>query len=133
MEAPILRSVPKAKKRKKTKLKTLFKKAERLWSLYIRDRDKACVICGTKKNLTNGHLITRSKKSVFFDPKNSNCQCTSCNYKHEFNPEIYTAWFLNKYGLEEYNSLCQKSESIKKWTEDELLTLINECEWATRR
>ena len=114
-------SMAKRKKRKKrTPFKIAWDKAEKAHSLHIRERDKACVTCGSSQNLTNGHLITRSKKSIFFDSKNCNCQCRGCNLKHEFNPEIYTQWFINRYGLVEYHDLIRRGNETKKWTKEEL-------------
>ena len=113
---------------RKLTYKGLFKKAASAWSRYIRYRDGQCVTCGSKTQLQCGHLITRSKKSIFFDPENCNVQCAKCNIKHEYNPEIYTAWFINRFGLSRYNDLILRGNQTKKWTDEELREIIAKCE-----
>ena len=108
----------------KSKSQKLLKEADRVFSLFIRKRDKKCVICGTTERLQNGHLIKRGKKSVRFDEKNCNCQCSSCNVKHNHYPEHYTNWFVSKYGLKEYQSLIKKSAEIKQFKVYELEEII---------
>ena len=115
----------KKKKRKKlTPFPTLIKKANKVFNKFIRERDGQCVTCGTRNDLTCSHLITSGKKSVRYDTTNCNCQCKSHNFQHEWNPEIYTAWWINKYGLTAYNELIARSNMIKKFTREELEKII---------
>lgn len=111
-----------------TKRKKLVSKLDKVFSLYIRNRDKKCVTCGKTEGLTNGHLITRAKYSVRWSEVNSNCQCRGCNMLHEYQPERYTNWFLNKYGLKKYQSLILESNKIKKYSDTELEGLIKKYE-----
>ena len=113
-----------SKKSTERQLKTLSNRLDIVFSKWIRKRDGRCVVCGQTYVLQNGHLITRGVKSLRWDEKNCNCQCSGCNYRHEFRPEIYTAWFVAKYGTEEYMELVRRSKKIKKWTIDELKELI---------
>lgn len=109
---------------KKPKTSKLLKEADRVFSLFIRNRDKRCVCCGSTYNLQNGHLIKRGKKAVRFDEKNCNCQCRSCNYKHNQYPEYYTRWFIFKYGKNEYDKLIERSIPLKQFTVSELEEII---------
>ena len=109
---------------KKPTLPKLLKKADKVFSLYIRNRDKKCVCCGATENLQNGHLIKRGRKSIRFHEKNCNCQCASCNIKHNHYPEFYTNWFIKKYGQAEYEALIEQSKELKKFTIMELEELI---------
>ena len=106
-------SKPKPIKVKKTDRKKLIKRLDSIVREIVLLRDGRCVICGKLDNLQCGHLITRGKHSVRWDLKNCHVQCSGCNLKHEFYPEIYTQWFLNKYGLVEYEALCRRSEGSK--------------------
>lgn len=99
-----------AKKSEKTKVKD---ELDRVFSLFIRARDKKCVQCGKTYNLTNGHLISRRKLETRWCEMNCNCQCTGCNLSHEYNREPYTIWFIDKYGSDEYKKLYEKSRNLK--------------------
>lgn len=99
---------------KLTPVKSLKKKADVLMSLYIRKRDKRCVLCGTTLKLQCGHLISRRKNSVRWDDVNCNCQCWGCNLRHNQWPEYYTNWFIKEYGQSMYEDLVDRSQKIIK-------------------
>lgn len=106
-------SKPKPKRRKRTERKKLIASLDKITREIVLVRDGRCVTCGKVENLQCGHLITRARYGVRWDLLNCNVQCSGCNFRHEYNPEIYTRWFLNKYGQAEYESLCNKSENGK--------------------
>lgn len=108
----------------KTNKKKLIAKLDRLVSEYVRKRDKRCVTCNATSGLTCSHLISRVSMPVRFNLQNCNAQCKSCNYLHEYRPERYTQWWINKYGLEAYENIVAKSKEIKHFTEEELESLI---------
>lgn len=116
--------------KQKSQRKRLIKRLDDLTREIVLVRDQRCVTCGKIENLQCGHLITRAKYGVRWDLKNCNVQCQGCNFRHEYNPEIYTRWFLNKYGLEEYQSLCQRSENGKYSIDDleEILFQLTEVQ-----
>lgn len=113
---------------KEKQRKKLIKKCDELVSLIVRKRDGKCVVCGSTQNLTCGHLITRNCKIIRWELTNNNCQCRSCNFTHEFRPERYTSWWVNKYGLDAYNELVRLSNQTKKWTVFELEDLKKNLE-----
>jgi len=123
----------KTRKTKKTARQRAIKKADDAFSLYIRTRDKRCVLCGKETELTAGHLITRSRWSVRYDEDNVFCQCTSCNLKHEYYPEIFTAWYISRFGEKKYEELVIKSQQPKKYTTQELLELAEYYKEKTRK
>ena len=108
-----------------TERKKLVKKLDKIFSEYIRARDKRCVICGTTKNLQAGHLITRAVYATRWDENNVFAQCRSCNYTHEYRPEIFTSWYIEKFGVEKYVDLNIKAQKIVKYKNGDLETLIN--------
>lgn len=122
------RVVKRKKRVKLPKLSTLMRKADSLFSQFIRVRDKKCVLCGTVKNLTAGHLIKRGKKSVRFDETNVNCLCSVCNYKDNFEHDIYVAWWLRQYGSTPYQDLVDRSRIMKKVTREWLNQIITKYE-----
>lgn len=118
MKFPKPVSKPKKKRRlprtRKTPVGKLKRLADSLMSKYIIARDKKCVTCGVAVGLTNSHLITRGKNSVRWDDVNCNCQCYSCNLRHEYYPEYYTKWFIQNYGQAMYEDLVDRSQKLVK-------------------
>ncbi len=108
------------KKRKKETRKSLVKDLDRAFSNFIIKRDGSCVICGKTEVLAAGHLISRSCYAVRWDERNVFVQCRGCNMLHEFRPERFTMWFLDKHGLEAYRSLCADSKVQRKISNLEL-------------
>lgn len=123
-------------KKKRVKLesyKSLVQKADKAFSLYIRQKyNNTCVTCGSKKNPTCSHLISRTKRSVRWHVMNAVTQCAPCNFKHEYYPEALTQWWINENGLSAYNILIIRSNQVKKHTRDELKEIIRLCEEATK-
>ena len=109
---------PKKKPIKKSKL---IKECDDLVSKIVRLREGRCITCGTNKNLTCSHLIKRGRASVRFDLDNCNCQCASCNFKHNHYPEFYTDWFVSTKGVELYHDLFERSWQTKNWKIPELI------------
>jgi hypothetical protein len=107
-------------RKKKSPRKAAVKYADDQMSLYIRARDKRCVLCGKRENLTNGHLITRGKYSTRWLEKNCYCQCTGCNCLHEYQPERFTLWWIGKHSIEEYEEMVLESNTPKKFSTAEI-------------
>jgi 5-methylcytosine-specific restriction endonuclease McrA len=115
------------KRRKTTERKKLIKQLDQVVrEIVFQDDPHYCVTCGKTSNLQLGHLITRSRYGTRWDLMNCHIQCSGCNYRHEFQPEIYTRYFLNRYGEQEYNNLCHRAETQGKFTIDELETKLME-------
>lgn len=110
---------------KKTPIGTLKRKADKLMSQYIIARDKKCVICGSTKQLNNGHLISRRCNSVRWDDVNCNCQCYPCNFLHTHRPERYTQWFIKNYGSLMYEDLVDRSKRLVKVNREYLEDIIS--------
>lgn len=103
----------------------LVKEADRVFSLWIRKRDgNRCVQCGSREQLTCGHIISRRIQSVRFDEYNCHCQCWGCNSGHRYWPHKYTAWYVEKFGRESYLRLVERSRSLKQWKSNNLRELI---------
>jgi len=82
----------KAKAKKANSVSSLTKKADKLYSEYIRKRDAIwttwtldriiCITCWETKDYIQfdcGHFVTRANKSTRWDYLNSNAQCKVCN------------------------------------------------------
>lgn len=118
---------------KKPKRSTLVKKADTIFSQYIRKRYAdnngfvECFTCGKKdhwKNLQCGHFMSRKFYSTRWDETNCQVQCAGCNvfrygeqYKFGRNLDI-------EFGNGIAEGLQQKSKKIMKYTNYELIELI---------
>ena len=114
----------------------LLKKADTVFSKWIRNRDR--YLCFARDipgeaELCKGyiqccHLIKRSFKPTRFDETNCHAGCKHHNYNHDhgFNarPEVMTGWFIKNYGGLPYLDLKDKSRLYHKWTREELLEII---------
>lgn len=99
--------------------KALIAHADRAFSLYIRNRDKRCVLtdigdCASNGagQLCNGHMIKRGKWTTRFDEMNCNTLCFECNYRDNNYPHHYVNWFLKKYGQDEFDRLYIQSKEV---------------------
>ena len=114
-------------KMKKPSRKALVKKLDQAVSLYIRNRDKACVVCGTTERLTNGHLFSRVAYSTRWDvTEDGNChaQCMGCNLRHEHDAYPFNNWYIMKFGKDKWDELHLRYATPKKYKDFELIELI---------
>tara|TARA_B100000315_G_C14537255_1_gene569094 strand:- start:319 stop:687 length:369 start_codon:yes stop_codon:yes gene_type:complete len=113
--------------KKKYNRKQLIRKLDTELSLYIRERDKYCVICGTTYKLTNGHLFSRRSHSTRWDyQEDGNChtQCLGCNFSHVFDPYPYNSFYIEKFGKNKWDELHFRFRGIKKYKNFELAELL---------
>ena len=110
--------------------KKLIKKLDKVFGDYIKERDGwRCVICGRRKEMSiidPGHLISRINHGTRWDEKNCFAQCRICNSTHEYHPEIFTDWFLQKFGAKEYELLTIKSRKPPKFNDFDLECMIKD-------
>ena len=123
---------PRGYRRTRSPLKMLEDKVWKLQSRMVRLRDAKCVICGAKEKLTQGHLISTKRAATRYDWQNVFCQCASCNFIHQFKPDIFTAWFIRKYGGSAYVELVERSSKAHKFTTEELEALEEHFELLIR-
>ena len=99
------------------------------FSRYIRARDNwVCFTCGKVGYdrdgvMQCGHLITRAKYSVRWDEYNAACQCSGCNMRHEYQPEIYTAAWIAEHGVDAYHDMVCKSNQPRKYSVEDIRDL----------
>jgi len=91
-----------------------LKIADWKWSLWIRQRDKKCLLCGKTDNLTNSHFYGRSNAGTRFHPDNCDTFCMECHTKMEVLKGIdqeYYLFKLNQIGKERMDILQNLSQS----------------------
>jgi len=122
----VLKSL-KPKKSRKVSHKSLVKKIDHLHSLFIRNRDKKCVQCGSINNLGVGHIFSRRNLSTRWDiSDDGNChtQCWPCNFKHVRDQYPYFNWYIKKFGDDKFQALRLKHDQIVKISTSELNDLL---------
>jgi hypothetical protein len=93
--------------------------ADRLFSLYVRLRDKQCVRCGRKgegewgvKGLQASHFQGRRKESVRFDLENVDTLCAGCHrYWGTEHRNEYEAFKLKQLGQKRYDLLILRANT----------------------
>jgi 5-methylcytosine-specific restriction endonuclease McrA len=110
-------------------MKDAKKSLWKVFSEYIRRRDKGvCISCGKRadwKTMDAGHYIPKtSGLALYFDERNVNCQCTSCNRWMHGNLSAYAIALIKKYGPDILEELDSQRNVIKKISEDEYKGMI---------
>ena len=95
------------KARQKPRIWSLTK-ADTEFSLFIRNRDKKCVRCGSIKRLTNSHFWARQHKGTRFDPENCDAVCWMPCHKYHWEKEkqgAYRDFKINQLGMPRYQAM----------------------------
>ena len=128
----------KVPKPKKPSRKSLVAACDRELSLSVREETPYCVTCGSRENLTCGHLFSRVAYSTRWLRENVATQCAGCNRLHEFNPHVFTLWFIRTRGLGVYEWLDFKYRQPEKFTTADLRSILESIRarrqaWAERK
>jgi hypothetical protein len=100
---------------------------DRLTSLIVRRLEPACVLCGSRFQLTNGHIYSRRNLPTRWDiTPDGNChgQCWNCNRAHIANPFPYVCWYEDKFGSEALERLHQRWLSVQKFEDWDLRNMV---------
>ena len=118
---------PKKPKKKKLSRSRMIKEADRVWSLYIRERDRGlpCITCGTSwtENQQAGHFMSRRHLNTRWEMHNGAWQCPKCNcwgageqYEFALALEKKSPWLPEQ--------LRRLANSIEKVSDEEILCYI---------
>ncbi len=113
---------------RKASRKTLVKKLDTVFSIYIRrryakDNIAECVTCGKQdhwKNLQAGHFMSRKHYATRWDEDNVEVQCMGCNV-YRYGEQYKFSKYL---GETLADALLVKSRQIQKFTDADLIDLI---------
>jgi hypothetical protein len=118
------------KRKKLPSISSLEKKADAVFSQYIRLRDAdeggtvSCVTCQKLlfwKEAHCGHFIKRGNRAVRYDEKNCNSQCPRCNHFLGGNDAVYAVFIIDRYGRETYDELmAARGKECKRYRSDYL-------------
>lgn len=97
-------------------------KADKLFSIYIRERDKVCFFCANKAS-QNSHFWGRGNSATRYDPLNCDGICGGCHMRHEGSKQgLYREKKINQLGVKKYETLEKKARSTMKRS-----AAISEC------
>jgi hypothetical protein len=114
--------------KKSTTLPKLLEKTQKVFNAYIRARDKelGCISCGGLVEQAGHYHSQGHHSSLRYDLVNTNGQCKRCNMFLHGNLIKYRQGLVERYGESVVLDLEDRANRnrIKKWTRDELETLI---------
>lgn len=100
-------------KRKKSNLWTSAK-ADKLFSIYIRERDQHCYFCNNKAT-QNSHFWGRGHSATRYDPENCDGICGGCHMRHEGSKQgLYREKKIEQLGEDGYMALQRRAMSTVK-------------------
>jgi hypothetical protein len=113
---------------KKPSRKTIITKLDNVFSQYIRLRYSKneiseCVTCGKQdhwKKLQAGHFVSRKHYATRWDEDNVQVQCSGCNVFRYGEQYLFSKYL----GVDLSEELLMKSRKIQKFTDNELLEMI---------
>jgi len=113
---------------RKPSRKTLVKKLDTIFSIYIRrrytkDNIAECVTCGKQdhwKSLQAGHFMSRKHYATRWDEENVQVQCNACNVFRYGEQYLFSRYL----GDDKADELLAKSRQIQKFTDVDLIDLI---------
>lgn len=116
LKALIAQKLKPQRKPKLLSMSKLKKKADNVFSHWIRDRDNhTCFTCNkilSTNESQNGHFISRTHTATRYLEKNCNCQCVGCNIFKKGNYPIYALRLQQLYG----NDILQELYDLSKTT-----------------
>lgn len=116
-------------RKKRTAGKAAKARADRLFSQYVRLRDKQCTVCGTTQNLQCAHVVSRRFSATRCVPDNAHTLCAGHHMEFTEDPHAHVMWAYRMIGEERYAELrTQAYEGAKgidwKLIGDEIATWI---------
>jgi hypothetical protein len=116
--------LPKTKKR--PSVAVLKKKADAIFSIFIRLRDKSrgCITCGSKENLQCGHFQSRRHNNTRFNEANCQAQCVRCNMFNQGEQYEFGKRLDELYGEGTAERLKKEAQEVKKFTILDLQDII---------
>jgi hypothetical protein len=117
------------KRKKKTERQKLVDELDRVFSLFIRARDKYSVFSGSSENLCCFHIFSRVSYSTRWDEHNAVCSTKGENasYEHDtyFINKVHN-WYIDKYGAQFFELMHKKAHSPVKYSNSDLKLLIQD-------
>lgn len=95
-------------------MKIQVTKLDKLFSEYIRKRDKVCQRCGGVRNLQTAHFYSRRHQNTRHDPANACLLCFSCHQSFHENPAEFVGFWHERIGNREFDMLRSRAWDTSK-------------------
>jgi hypothetical protein len=115
-----LRAGKRLNQKSKSERSKLEARCDEAFNAFIRFRDKMCMQCGATEELTCGHLIPKARMNTRWNEDNAFGQCATHNANHVYDPQVYQAWFIERFGLKAWEELQKDSLVIAKFSDNEI-------------
>ncbi len=94
----------------------LLQKADKVFSLYIRERDGRCSCCGESHRLQCMHVISRRYRRLRWNPKNAVAGCLMCHAEYTNKPLEWEDWVEQRFGDGTWSALRTEAlDGIPDW------------------
>ena len=107
-------------------MRVKIKPLDKLFSQYIKARDKYCQRCGGSGGLQTSHFWGRKRQLVRYDPDNAVLLCFGCHQYLSANPAEHTAWFKKHLGEEAFELLESRANQVGKIDENAVYLYLKE-------
>lgn len=101
--------------KKKTK-SSAMKKADKLFSLYWREKIGQCEQCGKRENLQLAHIITRDCRKLRYERDNTFVLCSGCHFLFHKKPLEFYEFVEKKKGKGSSKKLIISSNKLTPLT-----------------
>ena len=81
------------------------KEADKLFSKYVRARDRHCQMCGTPCNLDCAHVFSRGYFATRWDPENAVALCSGHHKEFTHKPLEWDDWCIERMGRDAWDAL----------------------------
>lgn len=103
------------KRRKSSPLQLIKEKAWKVFSLFIRNRDKfVCFTCGVRGDRTTTNAGHFKHNVLDFDEVNIHCQCIQCNHYKSGNLDVYAEKLVKMYGAGGFGELLKRARLAQR-------------------
>lgn len=117
---------PKKKKNKGKKYsKYTQKKADEIFSLYIRTRDGKCLKCGKTTSLQCAHIKGRRNRRLRYDPMNAITLCYGCHMHWAHTEPIEFVEWLKSEQSEKYYYVVDHQNEVEKVDYEETIGILS--------
>lgn len=90
------------------------RKLDKLWSTYIRQRDKVCTFCRSSYGkLDANHIMSRRHTATRWDVRNGNALCFTCHRRYHDDPAWGAYMAKGLIGKDLFRSLFSEAHTIK--------------------
>ncbi len=95
-------------------MKISIKPLDKLFSKYIKARDKVCQRCGGKTGLQTSHFHSRRKRSVRWDEDNACLLCMGCHQYFHGEPIKAMEFWKKRLGKKVFEIVNIRAENVYK-------------------